>query len=101
MVATWDSFDVKNYLASANILTFSELYLTMKGKILTGENSKHLTTTLKKINTLIALLHKKEMKNDLLIASYFSKTIVLLEKVIPSLKDDKKKTIEQIFRDLT
>lgn len=128
-LAAWDSFEVKNYSAAADILAFSELYLSMEGEDLKDENAKHLTATIKNINQLSALLIRSGKKDDTLIASsfsdsglnlgkiylaisigmikndndsryFFSKTIVLLEKVIPTLKDDEKKKVEQIFRDL-
>jgi hypothetical protein len=128
-VEAWDSFEVKNYSASADILALSELYLTTEGEDLKEEDAKHLGTTVKNINTLMALLKREGEKNHPLMASYFSdiglnlgkvylavalgmidndndsqyffsKTIVVLEKVIPTLKDDEKKNVDKIFRDL-
>lgn len=129
LIPSWKSFEEKNYSEAILGLAFSELYLTVEGENLKGEDAKYLTTAIQDINQLRDLLSKKGKKNNALIAAqysdiglnlgkiyvaiaigmikdnddsryFFSKTIHLLEKVIPTLQDDKKMKVELIFKDL-
>lgn len=129
LLESWDRFDEKNYIAAVELLGLSAEYLEGEGEDLTGKDAAHLEATIHHIEGLKLALGNDNDLNHAQISSmfskiglnltkdylsiaiainespedneyYVSKAISLLERIVPSLKDEEKDSLNTLLQSL-